>query len=334
MSSRDWTIGVTAGSAFDLDIEREVFDGVDVTLRPVDVHSTDDLLEELTGVDAVIDRVNNAPYSAEVVRELGCAVIARCGIGVDKLDLAAAAEQGTYVVNVPSYCEEEVSEHTLLLVLALERNLVGYDSDLKRGRWEKHIESIPIHRLRTRTLGLIGFGTIARLVAEKAQAFGMDVVASDPYVDADEMEGNGVEKRSFDEVVETADTISAHAPLTEETRGIFDTDIFERMKCDAYFINVARGGLVDEAALQHALESDEIGGAAVDVFNEEPADRYDEGVPEFENEFRALDNVILTPHVAWYSVEASDEKRRKAARDVRRVLDGEKPKNPVNEPHA
>ncbi|WP_433632607.1 C-terminal binding protein [Halomicrococcus sp. NG-SE-24] len=331
-SSDRLTVGVTAGSAFDLSIEREVFNGIDTTFRTVDVRSTDELIEKLNGVDAVIDRVLNAPYTAEVVTALNCDIIARCGIGVDKIDLAAAAEQGTYVVNVPSYCEEEVSEHALLLILALERNLVSYDADLKRGRWEKGIGSIPIHRLRTRTLGLVGFGTIARLVAKKAQALGMDVIATDPYVNADEMRDYGVEKQSFDEVVETADTVSVHAPLTEETEAKFDADVFARMKSDAYLVNVARGGLVVESDLQRALQNGDISGAALDVFSTEPADRYDGTSPTFESEFRELDNVILTPHIAWYSVEASDEKRRKAATDVRRVLEGRKPHNAVNEP--
>lgn len=329
-----WTIGVTAGNAFDLDLERQVFEGLDVTFRPVDVSSTDDLIEALVGVDAVLDRMNNAPYTAMVIRELDCEVIARCGIGVDKLDLNAATEQGTYIVNVPSYCEEEVSEHAMLFVLALERNLIGYDSDLKQGRWEKHIGSLPIHRLGTRTLGLVGFGTIARLVAEKAQAFGMDVIASDPYIDAEEMEAHGVEKGPFDEVVETADTVSVHAPLNEETSGLFDADVFERMQSEAYFVNVARGGLVDESALTEALVNGDIRGAALDVFDEEPADEYGAAAPEFDNSLRELDNVILTPHTAWYSAEASDEKRRKAAKDVRRVLEGEEPQNPVNEPYG
>lgn len=333
-SSNNVTVGVTAGSAFDLSIEREVFDGLDVTFYPVNVRSTNELIEQLAGVDAVIDRVLSVPYTDEVIRTLDCDVIARCGIGVDKLDIEAAAEQGIWVVNVPSYCEEEVSEHTLLFVLALERNLIGYNADLKSGQWEKHIGSMSVHRLRNRTLGLIGFGTIARLVAERAQAFSMDIIASDPYVDADEMQAQGVEKRSFDEVVKTADTVSVHSPLTAETRDMFDTDIFKRMKSDAYFVNVARGGLVDEVALQRALENSTIAGAALDVFREEPADRYDESPPAFENELHELDNVVLTPHVAWYSDEASDEKRRKAARDVRRVLEGEDPLNTVNEPRV
>ena len=333
-SSSDLTIGVTAGSLFDLDIERRVCDGLGVTFRPVDVRSTDELITKLDGVDAVIDRVLNAPYTAEVVNALDCEVIARCGIGVDKLDLEAASERGTYVVNVPSYCEEEVSDHALLLILALERDLIGYETNLKRGRWEKQIGSMHVHRLRNRTLGLIGFGTIARLVARKAKAFGMDVIASDPYVHADEMREFGVEKRSFGDVVEIADTISVHAPLTDETRGTFDADVFSRMKSDAYFVNVARGGLVVESDLRWALRTGEIAGAALDVFFEEPADRYDGEPSAFENELRKLDNVILTPHVAWYSVEASDEKRRIATGDVRRVLKGERPEHPVNEPHV
>lgn len=325
-------VGVTAGSAFDLEIERKVFADLDVAFRAVNTRSTDELVEKLDGVDAVIDRVLSAPYTAEVVTALDVAVIARCGIGVDQIALDAAAEQGTYVVNVPNYCEMEVAEHTLLFVLALERNLIDYDTCLKRGQWERDVESTSVHRLRTRTLGLVGFGSIARLVASRARALGMDVIATDPYVDAAEFRDLCVKKRSFDEVIETADTISVHTPLTEETRNKFDADAFARMDSEAYFVNVARGGLVVESDLQRALEDGEIAGAALDVFRTEPADRFDGDPSAFENELRELDNVVLTPHVAWYSVESNEEKRRKAAEDVRRVLEGEDPINAVNKP--
>lgn len=337
MASADsaFHIGITAGSAFDLGIEREVFEGLDGTLDPVDVRSTDDLKEKLATADAVIDRVNTAPYTTAVMEQLdSCRVIARCGIGVDNLDLEAAAANGIYIVNVPSYCEEEVSDHTITLLLALERNLIGYTADLTGGRWEKHVGSLPIHRLSTRTLGLVGFGSIARRVSAKAQVFGMNVIAADPYVTVEEMRSEGVEKRPFDEVIETADIVSVHAPLTQKTRDMFGTDVFERMGSGASLINVARGGLVDEDALVEAIRNDEINGAALDVYRDEPADRYDGPPPTFESPLCDLENVILTPHVAWYSVEASDEKRRIAARDVRRILEGENPENAVNNPNV
>jgi len=326
------TVGVTAGSAFDLNIEREVFEGTDVTLRPVDVETTDDLCRALGGVDAVIDRLLAAPYTAEVIDALDrCAVVARCGIGTDALDVERAAERGMYVVNVPTYCQDEVSEHTLMLLLALQRELASYDAAMKDGVWAQDVTTPTVHRLRGQTLGLVGFGTIARLVAEKAQAFGMDVVASDPYVDAEEMTCAGVEKATFDEVLTVADAVSLHAPLVEETRGTMDAAAFERMKDSAYLINVARGELVVEADLVAALREDRIAGAGLDVFETEPSGQGD-AFPPFDSPLSELDSVVLTPHVAWFSEEANDERRRTAARDVRRVLAGETPENPVNDP--
>lgn len=162
----------------------------------------------------------------------------------------------------------------------------------------------------------------------------MNVIAADPYVTVEEMRSEGVEKRPFDEVIETADIVSVHAPLTQKTRDMFGTDVFERMGSGASLINVARGALVDEDALVEAIRNDEINGAALDVYRDEPADRYDGPPPTFESPLCDLENVILTPHVAWYSVEASDEKRRIAARDVRRILEGENPENAVNNPNV
>lgn len=331
-SNRAATVGVTAGSTFDLDVEGEVFDGMDVRLRPVDVETTDDLIADLGDVDAVIDRLLAAPYTAEVIDALDrCEVIARCGIGVDALDTEHAAQQGMYVVNVPVYCQDEVSEHAILLLLALQRNLAEYDAAMKDGVWAQDVTTPDVHRLRGQTLGLVGFGTIARLIAEKARAFGMAVVASDPYIDAAAMEAEGVEKADFEDMLAVADAVSLHAPLVEETEGKMDAAAFERMKDTGYLINVARGGLVVEDDLVAALREGEIAGAGLDVFEDEPSSQGD-AFPPFQSPLRKLDDVVLTPHVAWYSREANDERRRTAARDVRRVLECEEPENPVNEP--
>jgi len=330
--SGERTVGVTAGSSFDLSVEETVFDGLDVTLRPVDIETTDDLVRELADVDAVIDRLLAAPYTADVIDALDrCEVIARCGIGVDGIDTERAAARGMYVVNVPVYCQDEVSEHTIMLLLALERNLSTYDSAMHDGVWAQDVTTKQVHRLRGQTLGLVGFGTIAQLVAEKAQAFGMDIIAADPYIDEAEMSQAGVRKATFEEVLDVADAVSLHAPLIEETRGKMDAAAFERMQDTAYLINVARGGLVVEDDLVDALYADEIAGAGLDVFETEPSSQGD-AFPQFESPLRDLDSVILTPHVAWFSQEANEERRRTAARDVRRILDGSTPKNLVNEP--
>ncbi|WP_254546897.1 C-terminal binding protein [Halomarina pelagica] len=333
MSDTGFTVGLTAGSAFDRSIEEAVFADLDVTLRPVDARSSAELSERLAGVDAVIDRLLSAPYTAEVLDALDrCRIVVRCGIGVDEIDVEASTRNGTYVANVPSYCEDEVSDHTLMLILALERDLLRYAEETRAGRWNRRTTTAEVYRLRGRTLGLVGFGTIARLVAEKARGFGMDVVAVDPYVEADAMADRGVEKRDFEEVLEAADVVSVHVPLTDDTRGTFDADAFARMKPSALFVNVARGGLVVEEDLAAALDAGEIRGAGLDVFPDEPADHFDDPPPPFESPLRGRDDAILTPHVAWYSREASDEKRRKGAEEVRRVLLGGEPKNAVNDP--
>lgn len=332
MSEPRFTIGLTGASAFDLSIEEEVFADLDATLRPVDVHDTTELREKLADTDAVVDRLLSAPYTTDVIESLSsCKVVARCGIGVDEIDVAAATRNGIWITNVPSYCEDEVSDHTLMLILALERDLHDYADDLREGRWDRRVTAARVHRLRGRTLGLVGFGTISRLVATKAQGFGMDVIAADPYVDSEEMADQGVEKRDFEAVLDSADIVSVHVPLTADTRETFDASAFSRMKKSALFVNVARGGLVVEADLAEALREGSIRGAGIDVFETEPPDRFD-GSSKFESELRGVDNALLTPHVAWYSLEASDEKRRKGAADVRRVLRGTRPKNPVNEP--
>ena len=222
-----------------------------------------------------------------------------------------------------------MSEHVLLL-LALQRNLTAYNTAMKDGVWAQDVTT-GIHRLRGQTLELIGFGTIAQLVAEKARAFGMDVAASDPYVNAAEMADTGVEERNFEGILDTADAISLHAPLVDETEGMMDAAAFERMKNTAWLVNAARGGLVVEAGLATALRGGDIAGAALDVFADEPSSQGDAS-PPFRSPLRNLDGVVLTPHDAWFSWEANAEQRWKAAQDVRRVLEGETPENPVNEP--
>lgn len=333
MSDTGFTVGMTGAGAFDSALEEEVFADVDVTLRAIDAHSSADLREKLAGVDAVIDRLMSAPYTAEVVDSLdGCRIVVRCGIGVDEIDVEAATRNGIAVANVPSYCEDEVSDHTLMLTLALERDLLPYAGEVEAGRWNRRTTTANVHRLRGRTLGLVGFGTIARLVAEKAQGFGMDVVATDPFVDGETMADRGVEKRDFEAVLDTADVVSVHVPLLEDTRGMFDADAFGRMKGTALFVNVARGGLVVEGDLAAALDAGEIRGAGLDVFPDEPADHFEDPPADFDSPLRGRDDVVLTPHVAWYSREAGDEKRRRGAEEVRRVLLGEEPLNAVNDP--
>jgi D-3-phosphoglycerate dehydrogenase / 2-oxoglutarate reductase len=181
---------------------------------------------------------------------------------------------------------------------------------------------VPIHRLRGSTLGLVGFGRIPQLVAPKAQAFGIDVIATDPYVPADVMARADVERVTFDELVARADYISIHSPLTIQTHHLFDAGVFARMKRTAYLVNTARGPLVDERALVEALNAGRIAGAALDVVELEP--------PAPDSALLQCPNLILTPHTAFYSEESLIDLQRKATEEVVRVLGGQLPLNPVN----
>jgi D-3-phosphoglycerate dehydrogenase len=180
---------------------------------------------------------------------------------------------------------------------------------------------VPIHRLRGSVLGLVGFGRIPQLVAPKAQAFGLKVVAYDPFIPQDVMTRAGVEGVEFAELVKISDYISIHSPLVPETHHLFNADIFRRMKPTAYLVNTARGPIVDEAALANALDARHLAGAALDVLSQEPPT----SSPLF-----GRDNVILTPHTSFYSVESLVELQVKAAEEVVRVINGEMPRNPVN----
>lgn len=305
----------------DLSAERDVLRGIaDVRTLSRDVGDVDadpDLLERADGVlnlRAEIDR--------PMVDRLDSArIIARYGIGVDNVDVEAASERDVYVTNVPDYCIEEVSTHALALVLSLSRSLKRYDSSIATGGWDRE-SGAPIRRFSTLTVGILGFGEIGRKLGERVRALGADVIASDPYVDDAGIVDYRASLRSFDALLEESDIVSVHAPLTDTTRGLFDSGAFRQMRDDAYLINVSRGPIVDGAALLDALDTGELAGAGLDVFPAEP--------PAVDEPLRNHEAVITTPHVGWYSEEANSERRRSAAQAVRQALTGERPENLVN----
>ena len=304
----------------DLDVERDILAAVDAEV--VDLEGADGPLPELVaGADAVLvmfDRIDAEALDAVP----DCRIVARTGIGLDNIDVEAATERGIYVTNVPDYCIPEVSDHALALVLALSRKVVEYDAQVTAGGWDVSAGR-PMHRLSAQTLGLVAFGNIARAVCQKAQAFGMEVLAHDPFVDDDEIRAGGAEPADeLDDLLARSDVVSVHTPLTPETEGILDADAFSTMKDSAFVLNVARGGIVDEDALVQALDDGEIAGAGLDVLAEEP--------PEPDSPLLGHDDVVLTPHSAWHSVESVRELREKAARGVRDTLAGEVPGYLVN----
>ncbi len=312
-------IAVTDSPFPSLDPAKAALKRVDPELRMAKSPSADDILAVARDADAVL--VTYAKLPGDLLRELKrCKVIGRFGLGVDNIDIPAAGALGITVTYVPDYCMQEVSDHAMALLLSLVRKVPLSNKLVQSGRWEVP-PVVPIHRLSGRVLGLVGFGNIPRTLAPKAKAFGLRVVTHDPYVSADVLGKAGVESVGFDELLAMSDFVSIHAPLLPATRGLFNAEVFRKMKKGALLINTARGPLVDEAALIAALDSGQLGGAALDVVTSEPLAK--------DSKLLGRDNVILTPHTAFYSVEALDELQTKCATDVARVLSGEPPVYPV-----
>lgn len=309
-----------ADSVFpNLDPAQAVLSKISAELRLAEKPTPEEVVRVARNADAVL--VTYAKISADMIRQMPrCRIIARFGIGVDNVDIAAATAAGIVVTRVPDYCIDEVSDHTLALLLALVRKIPFANSHVHTGQWQM-ASVVPIHRLRGRVLGLVGFGRIPQLVAPKAKAFGLKVVAFDPFVSLEIVTAAGVVRIDFAELVKVSDFISIHTPLMPETQGLFNADVFRQMKPSAYLINTARGPIVDEAALAHALDAGQLAGAALDVLSTEPPTG---------STLLGRDNVILTPHMSFYSVESLVELQTKAAEEVVRVLTGKAPRCPVN----
>jgi D-3-phosphoglycerate dehydrogenase len=282
--------------------------------------SAADSLAGARDADAVL--VTYAKLPGELLRQLRkCRAIGRFGLGVDNIDLPAAKECGIAVNYVPDYCLREVSDHAMALLLALARKVTFSNKLVQSGRWEVP-PIVPLRRLEGQTLGLVGFGNIPRALAPKAKGFGLNVIAYDPFIVEQAADAAGVESVRFDDLLARSDFISVHAPLQPATRGLMNAKAFAKMKKGAFLINTARGPLVDETALIAALDSGHLGGAALDVLTTEP--------PAKDSPLLGRDNVILTPHTGFYSVEALEELQTKCASDVARVLSGEKAVYPIS----
>ena len=280
------------------------------------------VVRALAEADAVLNTY--FPLDADLIGLMTrCRIIARLGIGVDNVDVAEAERRGIWVTNVPDYCIDEVADHTLALILALLRKVTLLDRLTRAGRWTFE-PARPIPRIAGLVLGLVGFGQIGRRVCEKAQAFGLRVLAYDPYVNPFVVRQAGATPADLETVLAASDVVSIHVPLTPQTRHLLDRQRLARMKPGAFLVNTSRGGIVDEAALRQALDEGRLAGAALDVLEHEGAD--------WESPVRGHERVILTPHVAFYSEASVAELQRKAARQVAAVLSGSAPQYPVNRP--
>jgi D-3-phosphoglycerate dehydrogenase len=317
-------IAVTDSVFPSLDPAMKALARVDPEMRMSKSTGAEDILAVARDADAIL--VTYAKLPADLLTQLTrCKAIGRFGLGVDNIDVPAAAARGIVVTYVPDYCMQEVSDHAMALLLALARKVPYSNKLVQAGRWEMPAVA-PLRRLEGQVLGLIGFGNIPRAVAPKAKAFGLKVVAYDPYAAKDVFVAAGVESVSFDDLLARSDFISVHAPLLPATRGLVNAAAFAKMKKGALIVNTARGPLIDEPALIAALDSGHLGGAALDVVMTEPLAK--------DSPLIGRDNVILTPHTAFYSVEALEELQTKCASDVARVLSGEKPVYPVRPPSS
>ncbi|HEX7559349.1 MAG TPA: C-terminal binding protein [Usitatibacter sp.] len=302
-----------------LDVERKTLGDL-ADLVPMKTKKPEEFLDEAADCDALLNTYAG-PITAEVMARMPkCRIIARYGIGVDTIDLEAATREGIIVTNNPTYCVEEVAEHTLALLLACARKVAFYDRLVRGGRWEVP-PGKPMFRLSGRTLGLVGFGNIARQVAVRAASFGMRIVFADPFV-KDDPRDIPAKKVELEALLRESDFVSVHPPLTRETRGMIGDEALSKMKASAFLINCSRGPIVDTEALARALDAKKIAGCALDTTDPEP-------LPD-PHPLRGRDNVIITPHVAWYSEQALVGLQAGAPSEVRRVLTGEWPVNVVN----
>lgn len=305
----------------DYSIEKEVLQSIEAEVKVCNCNVPEEVIEECKDADGIL--LNLAPMPEQVIEKLEkCKIIARYGVGYDNVDVSACTKRGIYVANVPNYCAEEVSDQAIALLMACVRKVVHSDTQIRQGKWNIARE-MKIHRIEGKTFALLGFGTIAKAFLRKIKGFNPGkVLVFDPFVDAEQIASFGGIKSDWETTLKEADYISVHIPLNVNTKGMINGDAFKMMKPKAILVNTSRGAVIDETAMINALETNTICCAGLDVFENEPI--------LSENKLLKLENCVLTDHVGWYSLESIGELKMKAAENVRDVLNGGKPKYPVN----
>ena len=302
------------------DPEREILEAAGVELVVAPDTSEGTLADLATDVDAIMFCF--AQVTGQVLESAtNCKIAARYGIGVDNVDIPKATELGIVVTNVPDYCMDEVTDHALGMILALNRRLVPHNRSVLSGGWDTVALNQPMHRTRGATLGIVGFGRIGRSLADKAVGFGMHILTYDPLIKPGATL-DGVTADSFDHLLKVSDFISLHVPLIPSTENLISASQLAKMKPGSILINCARGGLIDEEALAVALQSGHIAGAGLDVVEPTP--------PDPNSALLSQENVIITPHTAFFSQASTLELERRTAAEVVRVLNGETPENLIN----
>jgi D-3-phosphoglycerate dehydrogenase len=302
--------------------ESEELAKVNAELIILDCKSEEEIIAHAQDADAIL--TVGAPLTRRVLEKLPrCQIIVRYGIGYDTVDVDAATDNNILLVNIPDFCLEEVSNHAIALLLACAKKIPRLNDLIKEGLWmEAKQAQSPMPSIHGQTLGIIGCGNIGRTTAKKARCFSLEILGYDPYIDKALAGKFDITLVGLPELLERSDYVSVHTALTRETYHLIGAEQFALMKPGAFFINTARGSVVDEPALIWALQEDKIAGAGLDVFEKEPVDP--------ENPLLKMDNVIVMPHSASYSDAAFQRLRKSVGQEAARLLSGRWPKNVVN----
>ena len=305
-----------------LDLAKAIFSRNGIDLEVMQTKDAETIIAHTKTADGMI--VGMARIDKNVIAALErCKVIVRLGVGYDNVDVSAATSRGIMVVNLPDFCTDEVSDHAMALILMIARRVLSGQKAVREGKWgPMAIDFTSFKRVKEQTLGIYGFGRIARGVAEKARGFKINCIAFDPFITKEAMAASGVEKVDMKELLARSDYISLHSPLTKETENAFGLEEFRAMKRTAWIINTSRGPVIREADLIAALDQKLIAGAALDVLTKEPPDK--------NHPLVNRDNVIITPHMGSWTWDSRDDLQIKGAEEAVRVLKGERPRNLVN----
>jgi len=318
MERHPYRVVITDCDQGSIEEEKDEFAKIGSELILAQVQEERELIRACREADGLLNQY--ALLTRRVLENLpNCKVVSRYGVGVDSVDLKAATDLGIIVANVPDYCMDEVADQTVSMLLGLIRKTAFFDQKVKSGQWDFR-QGIPIYRTRGKTLGLIGCGKIGLEVAKRISAFGLRVIAFDPYI---EKPHEVIELKDIDTVLKESDFISIHCPLNDSTRHLIGDEAFKKMEKRPILINTSRGPIIDEKALIQALKEGLISGAGLDVLEKEP--------PNSQNPLLKMENVILTPHVSFYSVESISELKRRTAKNVADVLTGRWPRSVVNQ---
>ncbi|UOQ44779.1 phosphoglycerate dehydrogenase [Halobacillus salinarum] len=300
---------------------RPLLDAEDVEAVMNPSMSYEELLKEVSSAHAILVRSQTQVTREVIEHAKELKVIGRAGVGVDNIDLDAATENGVVVVNAPDGNTISTAEHTMAMLMSLARNIPQAYHQLQNKRWER--KKFVGVELKNKTLGIVGFGRIGKEVAQRAKGHRMNVVAFDPFLTKEKADKSGVSHGSLQEVLQQADFLTVHTPLIEETKHLIDREAIQLMKPGARILNCARGGIIEEDALYEAIKSGKIAGAALDVFEEEPAT---------EHKLLTLPEVIATPHLGASTIEAQENVATDVSYDVMELLRGGTVKHPVNMP--